>query len=75
MVLDEADEAPLIVAIGAEVPAYLLGVLAHETVVEALVVAVVEALLLKRPLEVPVSLGMKTNSGWAAFTAGITVGQ
>ena len=37
--------------------AHRLGVLVLEPVVEALVVAVVEALLLERPLEIPVGLG------------------
>ena len=42
---------------------HLLGALVHEPVVEPLVVAEVEALLLQRPLQVPVRLGHEPESG------------
>ena len=48
-------------------PAHRLGAVVHEPVVEALVVAVVEALLLERPLEVPVGLGHEDEVGMAAL--------
>ena len=63
VVLDEPNEAALVLEVGAEVPVYLLGALVHQTIVEALVVAVVEALLLERPLHVPVRLGDEDEVG------------
>ena len=47
----------LVRVVGQEVEPHLFGALVHESVVEPLVVAVVEALLLQRPLQVPVRLG------------------
>ena len=46
MVLDEADQPLLVAEVGAQVPVHRLGAVVHEPVVEPLVVAVVEALLL-----------------------------
>ena len=46
---------------------HLFGALVHEPVVEALVVAVVEALLLERLLQVPVGLGDEDEVGVAAL--------
>ena len=53
----------LVADVGAQVAAHRLGALVHEPVVEALVVAVVEALLLERVLEVPVGLGQEDEVG------------
>ena len=63
VVLDEADEPPLVFEVGAEVPVHAVGALVHEAVVEPLVVAVVEALLLERPLQIPVRLGDEHEAG------------
>ena len=57
VVLDEAHQPLLVGRVGLQVPAHRLGGLVDEPVVEPLVVAVVEALLLERPLHVPVRLG------------------
>ncbi len=57
VVLDEPHQPFLVGGVGEQVQSYLLGVLVHQPVVEALVVAEVEALLLELPLQVPVGLG------------------
>ena len=76
MVLDEAHEPLLVADVGRQVPVDRLGALVHEPVVEPLVVAVVEALLLQRPLEIPVGLGDEDEVRVRLpLTAGITVGQ
>ena len=76
MVLDEAHEPALVAGVGGQVPVHRLGALVDEPVVEALVVAVVEALLLERPLEVPVRLGDEDEVGMATpRRPPITVGQ
>ena len=75
MVLDEAHEPLLVARVGGQVPAHRLRALVHEPVVQALVVAVVEALLLERVLEVPVGLGHEDEVGATRLTAAITVGQ
>src|SRR5687767_8789852 len=54
VVLEKPHGAPLIVGVGAEMTAHGAGILGPQAVVQALVVRVVEALLLERPLEVPV---------------------
>ena len=76
MVLDEAQQALLVAGVRLQVPAHRLGGLVHEPVVEALVVAEVEALLLERPLHVPVGLGDEQRGpGCAALTRAISGGQ
>ena len=55
--------------VGVQVAAHRLGALVREPVVEALVVAVVEALLLERPLEIPVGLGDEDEVGMARLDA------
>ena len=66
VVLDEAHEASLVFEVGAEVAAYVRGAGVEQAVVEALVVAVVEAELLELPLEIPVGLGDEQESGCRA---------
>ena len=70
VVLDEADEPLLVAEVGRQVPVHRLGAVVHEPVVEPLVVAVVEALLLERPLEVPVRLGHEDEAGMRALDGG-----
>src|SRR5687767_1522759 len=53
VILGEADQVLLIVAVGTEVAADLFRIGMDEPVVEPLVVAVVEAELLELPLEIP----------------------
>ena len=57
----------LVADVGRQVPVHRVGALVHEPVVEALVVAVVEALLLERVLEVPVGLGQEDEVGVRAL--------
>ena len=57
MVLDEAQHFLLVRRIGQQVQTNVLGVTMLKAVVELLVVAVIEALLLKLPLKIPVGLG------------------
>jgi len=57
VVLDEAHQVGLVRVAGQEVQPHLLGALVDEPVVQPLIVAEVEALLLERPLQVPVRLG------------------
>ena len=70
VVLDEAQQPLLVAAVGLQVAAHGLGGLVDEPVVEALVVAEVEALLLQRPLHVPVGLGdeqeVRVGAPWRA---------
>ena len=77
VVLDEAHRAaPGSRGRRARWPRTGAGVLVHEPVVEPLVVAEVEALLLQRPLHVPVRLGDEHEVGVrGAARAPITVGQ
>ena len=56
VVLDEAEQPVLVGRVPRQVPVHRGGVLVGEPVVEALVVAVVESLLLQRPLAIPVGL-------------------
>ena len=56
MVLQEADEAPLIGRVGIEMTSHQCDVALRQPVVQPLVVAVVEAQLLQVPLPVPVRL-------------------
>ena len=63
VVLEKPHEAPLVAGVGGQVAADLVGALAREAVVEPLVVAGVEALLLERPLEIPVGLGEEEEAG------------
>ena len=70
MVLDEADEARLVRGVGRQVAAYRRGVVVLEAVVETLVVAVVEPLLLELPLEIPVRLGHEDEVGMLALHGG-----
>ena len=62
VVLDEAHQLALVGDVAAQVAAHRLGVVGDEPVVEALVVAVVEALLLERVLEIPVRLRQERRS-------------
>ena len=62
VVLDEADEALLIRGVAAQVAANLVAALVHEPVVQALVVTEAEAVLLERPLEIPVGLGKEDEA-------------
>jgi len=57
VVLQEADEPRLVGELGAQVTAHAHHVPADDPVIEPLVVAEVEALLLKRPFHIPVGLG------------------
>lgn len=75
MVLQEADETALERGVGAQVGADGVGAVVQQTVVEPFVVAVVEALLLEGPFEVPVGLGDEEETGWRARTRGMTYGQ
>ena len=75
VVLDEANEPLLVGELRREVPDHLPCLVGRKTVIEPLVVAVVEALLLKRPLEVPVRLGHEHEPRMDAPTEGITSGQ
>ena len=70
VVLDEADESLLVPEVGVQVPVHGVGAVVHEAVVEPLVVAVVEALLLQRPLEIPVGLGHEHEAGMGALHSG-----
>ena len=63
VVLDESDQPLLVVRIGLEVPTDRVGRVVDEAVVQALVVAEVEALLLQRPFHVPVRLGHEQKLG------------
>ncbi|MGE6738546.1 hypothetical protein, partial [Streptomyces sp. NPDC059900] len=56
VVLQEPDQAALVLLVGLQVPAHRLGALVQDPVVEPLVVAEVEPLLLQGPFEVPVGL-------------------
>jgi hypothetical protein len=56
VVLQEAHQPPLVGEIGAQVRSHRVRVLVQQAVVQPFVVAVVESLLLQRPLEVPVRL-------------------
>ena len=67
MVLDEADQALLVSGVRQQVQPDPLGVALLQPVVEPLVVAVVEALLLQGPLQVPVGLGEKAELGPAGL--------
>ena len=67
VVLEKSHGAALIVGVGAEMTAHGAGILSTQAVVEALVVREVEALLLERPLEIPVRLGHEHELG-AALT-------
>ena len=57
MILDEPDQSFLVSKVSAEMKPHALGGLVFQTVIESLVVAVVKALLLQLPLQVPVGLG------------------
>src|SRR5262245_62289691 len=57
VVFQEAGQLVLVAEFGVEVLAHGPGLTGMEAIVEPLVVCVVEALLLQRPLEVPVDLG------------------
>ena len=63
VVLDEAHEPLLVAGVARQVPVHGLGALVQQPVVQALVVAVVESLLLERVLEVPVRLGHEDEVG------------
>ncbi len=75
VVLDEPHQPFLVVEVRRQVIPDLIGGAVLEAVVEPLVVAVVEALLLQGPLQVPVGLGDEQESGVGARTLEITVGQ
>ena len=70
VVLDEADQSLLVAEVGSQVPVHGLRVVVHQAVVEPLVVAVVEALLLQRPLEIPVGLGHEHEAWMRALHSG-----
>ena len=57
MVLDEANELLLVGKVGVEVKPNTLRVVVFEAVIEPLVVAEIESLLLQLPLQVPIGLG------------------
>ena len=57
MVLDETEELLLVGKIGAEMKADTLRIAVLQPVIELLVVAEVESLLLQLPLQVPIGLG------------------
>ena len=57
VILDEANKLRLIRRIGAEMAADALGIIVFQAVVQPLVVAVVEPLLLQLPFEIPVRFG------------------
>ena len=65
MILDEAHEPVLVSDVSGQMPVHRGGAVVEEPVVEALVVAVVEALLLERVLEIPVGLGQEDEVGAA----------
>ena len=76
VVLDEPHQAALIAEVRLKVPANLRRRSVHQPVVETLVVAVVEALLLQLPLQVPVGLGDEDEARpRSAVPSAITVGQ
>ena len=70
VVLDEAKEPLLIVGGRLQVAPHRLGGPADEAIVEALVVAEVEALLLQRPLHVPVGLRDEHERGMRRVDGG-----
>ncbi len=57
MVLEEAQQFGLIPQVGAEMQTNAFGGLVLQAVVEPLVVAEIESLLLQLPLEVPIGFG------------------
>ena len=63
MVLDEANEFLLVSKISAQMEPDALGRVVFQAVVQALVIAEIEPLLLELPLEVPVSLGHEKEVG------------
>lgn len=76
VVFQESHETVLIIEAGEEVLAHRAGVAVAQSVQEPLVVAVVEALLLQRPFEIPIDFGhMKTKSAACSRTRGIARGQ
>ena len=75
VVLEEAREVVLVVEIGPQVLAHRPRVPVAQAVVEPLVVGVVEALLLQRPLEVPVDLGHEAGTRVRARAARAIAGR
>ena len=75
VVLDETNQLALISKIGAEMKADALSIAVFEPIVKFLVIAEVETLLLKLPLQIPISLGNKEKSGKLFLTAQITSAQ
>ena len=67
MVLDEPKELCLVSEVSTEMQPHTLGIVMLQTVVKALVVTKVEALLLQLPFEVPVSFGNKEEVGIGFF--------
>ncbi|GAA4697409.1 hypothetical protein GCM10023215_39540 [Pseudonocardia yuanmonensis] len=63
MVLDEPHQPLLVLPVRGQVGPDPPRIARHEPVVETLVVAEVEALLLQRPFEVPVGLREETETG------------
>src|SRR6478736_7092201 len=65
VVFEEAGELVLIVETGVEMLADWASVMIAKTIVEPLVVGVIEALLLKRPFLVPIDFGHEGEVGMA----------
>ena len=75
VVLEEPQEAALVV-VGEQVePHLLLGALVEQPVVQPLVVAAVEALHLERGVRFEYASARNRKSGWVSCTAGMIVGQ
>ncbi len=70
VVLEEAHRAILKARVGHQVLAHRRGALGHQAIVEALVVGLVEAGLLQRPLHVPVDLRHEHELWVAALDGG-----
>src|SRR5271168_1273038 len=63
VVFEKADELVLIVEAGEQVATDRRDIALSQAVVESLVVAIIEALLVQRPFEVPIDLGHKSEGG------------
>src|SRR5438477_4265950 len=70
VVLEKAGRASLVLGVGEQMTAHGAGVLPAQSIVEPLVVCVVETLLLQRPLEIPVRLGHEHEVGVTRADAG-----
>src|SRR6478609_394812 len=61
VVLDETEQFPLVGKVSAEMEPNILCILVFKSIIESLVVAEVEAMLLQLPLQVPISLGNEAH--------------